>query len=75
MVPARARKIYFAVEIRRRVGTVVAQAEEQVPPLRRRWRSGSGRNDKTVEGVGNSPSYSPATTNPPAGSGRARESQ
>jgi len=38
-----------------------AARKQQVPPLRRRWRSGSGRNDQLVK---------VATKNPPAGGGR-----
>ena len=31
---------------------VLTEMEKQIPPLRRRIRSGSGRNDKVLEGIG-----------------------
>jgi len=30
---------------------LILKREQQVSPLRRRWRSGSGRNDRFVEGT------------------------
>ncbi len=49
LLAAGGRWIYFAAEIPPAPRGHGGAGKQQVPPLRRRWRSGSGRNDKVVE--------------------------